>query len=246
VTIYLVGGAPSEGIERLWDSFVDAARTRGNRFSVALLSDGSNATDYLESYFEPIIRRFPEAQIDPIWLLKEESEEENAAAAREDEARPAGIIVGDGNVLATLEAMERTRGQLGSFVRTGVPYLGFGAGAAICAKHAIVGGYNYRGAQICPEAAGEGIEDLDIRPGLALVGPAIDIRLDSDSTLARAIAATAAGPMVSALALTSNGCLAIDTVSGRTQPLGPGRIAWLSRHGEQTIVRFESVSALAK
>ncbi|MDR1355289.1 MAG: hypothetical protein LBJ43_03345, partial [Propionibacteriaceae bacterium] len=119
MTIYLVGGPPHDGLDAMWDAFVASACVRGNRFTVALFSDGSNATEYLDDYFAPIIRRFPEADIDPLWLLQE------PAATTSDspsETAPAGLIVGDGSIPEICAALATKFPKWASYVRRGTGY----------------------------------------------------------------------------------------------------------------------------
>jgi hypothetical protein len=238
VTIYLVGGAPHDGLDEMWDAFVASATRRGPRFAVALMSDGANATEYLDDYFAPIVRRFPEADIEPIWLLKPPEDEPEPRS--ESYSAPAGIIVGDGGTVAEcLDALETSRRHIASLVRGGAQFIGFGTGAAIVAKHAIAGGWRYQGNQVAPEAAADGFEEVTLRNGLGLIGLAVEPRADTAFTTTRAMAALHMGELTSAMALDEHVCLGIDAVSGQTKILGGGRVCWLTRHAKQTIVRFE-------
>src|SRR4051812_30954113 len=47
-----------------------------------------------------------------------------------------------------------------------LPYAGFSAGAAIAATSALVGGWRLDGLPVCDEDAGEGLDELEVRPGL--------------------------------------------------------------------------------
>ncbi|MDR0436037.1 MAG: hypothetical protein LBH11_04645 [Propionibacteriaceae bacterium] len=269
MTIYLVGGAPHDDLDTMWDAFVASARNRGNRFTVALFSDGSNATDYLDDYFAPIIRRFPEADIDPVWLLKgpettpdpapiggpdtsEASDTSDTPDAPDAPAQltpsdsatvvvePAGLIVGDGPVPEMLAALSDRFPQWARQVRRGAQYAGFGAGAAVAARYVIAGGWKFQGNQVAPEDAAAGFEEVVLLPGLGLIGLGVEPYADTRFTTTRAMAALHAADLASAMALDTKACLAIDAVTGQTKVLGGGRVCWLTRHGKQTVVRFEA------
>ncbi|MDR0837373.1 MAG: hypothetical protein LBM94_04050 [Propionibacteriaceae bacterium] len=244
MTIYLVGGAPHDGLDDMWDAFVASAAKRGPKFAVALMSDGTNAADYLDDYFAPIVRRFPEADIEPIWLLKPPEEASELQPQARDHVRPSGIIIGDGSTVgACLDALETSRAHIASLVRGGTQFIGFGTGAAVVAKHAIAGGWRYQGNQVAPELASGGVEEVSLRDGLGLIGLAVEPRADTAFTTTRAMAALHTGDLASAMALDERVCLAIDAVSGQTKVLGGGRVCWLTRHAKQTIVRFEAAPA---
>lgn len=235
MTLYLVGGAPSEALGAVFDAFVSDARSRGQRIAVALLGSQDEVADYLDSYADPVQARYPEALIEPIWLVDEDDdghidwpiEPENLA----------GIIVGGGWTPGYLEALGTQRDLIARLVRSGVPYLGFSAGAMIASKHAIVGGWKHRGRQIAPEVASEGTAELDVRDGLGLIGTAVDTHADTWTVLDRAVAALLDGPLTSVASIDETTCLVIDAASGRTTVLGDGRVTWVSREGEQVVVR---------
>lgn len=220
----------------MWDAFVASARTRGNRFVVALCSDGANATDYLDDYFAPLVRRFPEAEIEPVWLLREPEPEPVPSVEQE----PAGLIIGDGPVPTVLAALQERTAQWARHIRRGTQYLGFGAGAAVAAKQAIAGGWRFQGNQVAPEATAAGFEEVTLLPGLGLIGLGVEPYADSRFTTTRAIAALHADRLTSAMALDEKVCLAVDAITGQTKVLGGGRVCWLTRHGKQTVMRFEA------
>lgn len=72
-------------------------------------------------------------------------------------------------------------------------YGGFSAGAAIAAEVALVGGWRMDGAAVCTEDAGEDLDEVEIRPGLALIEAIVDVHCTQWGTLTRLAAVVAAG-----------------------------------------------------
>jgi cyanophycinase len=72
-------------------------------------------------------------------------------------------------------------------------YGGFSAGAAIASEVALVGGYLMDGVQVCNEDNGEDLVEVDIRAGLALVEPIIDVHCAQWGNLSRLAEVVRAG-----------------------------------------------------
>ncbi len=81
------------------------------------------------------------------------------------------------------------------------PYLGFSAGAAVAAARAVVGGWRAQGRAVCPEDAGEDLDEVTVTDGLALVPFAVDVHAAQWGTLARLVAAVGTGAVASGVAL---------------------------------------------
>jgi cyanophycinase len=64
-------------------------------------------------------------------------------------------------------------------------YGGFSAGAAIASEVALVGGWRMDGVAVGAEEIGEGLDEVEIRPGLALIEPVIDVHCAQWGTLTR-------------------------------------------------------------
>lgn len=72
-------------------------------------------------------------------------------------------------------------------------YAGFSAGAAIAPEVALVGGWRVDGVPVCDEEAGEGLDEVDIRSGLALLEPVVDVHCAQWGTLTRLAEVVRAG-----------------------------------------------------
>lgn len=100
----------------------------------------------------------------------------------------AGVFVAGGLTPLYAELVVPQRDLL-----AGLPYAGFSAGAAIAAEQAIVGGWRLGGRPVCGEDAGEDLDEVTVVPGLGRVPFAVDVHAAQWGTLARAVAAVAAG-----------------------------------------------------
>ena len=242
MSIYLVGGGPAEALNEVYDHFVEAARARGNRVAIALLGSQDEVAQYLDAYADPITSRFAEALIEPIWLADSEDDGEDATVWPAEPEELAGIIVGGGWTPGYLDALMTRRDLLARLVRSGVPYLGFSAGAMVTAKHVICGGWKHRGRQIAPELASDGSTELVVREGLGLIGPSIDTHADTWTLLDRAVAALHERPLTSVATIDETTCLLVDSASGHSSVIGQGRVTWLRREGEQVIIHTQHAS----
>jgi cyanophycinase len=129
----------------------------------------------------------------------------------------------------------------------GLPYAGSSAGAAVAARHAVVGGYLDGGRVVCPGDAGEDLEDVTVVDGLGLVDVMVDVHASAWGTLPRLAAALRQAPDG-----TTGVALDEDTawhVTGATAPevLGANAVHELSVQDDHTTVwvtrRASTVSA---
>jgi len=113
-----------------------------------------------------------------------------------------------------------------------VPYAGFSAGASIAAEHALVGGWLDRGVPVCAEDAGEDLAELTVTDGLGLLPLTVDVHAAQWGTLARLIAAVAAGLVDSGVAIDEDTLLAVaadgSAAAGATVH-GAGQVHWVRR-----------------
>jgi cyanophycinase len=76
-----------------------------------------------------------------------------------------------------------------AWLRDDIVYAGFSAGAAVAARHAVVGGWRavVGGAEVavCDEGAGEDLDHVTVRDGLAVVDVMVDVHAAQWGTLGR-------------------------------------------------------------
>ncbi|MDX6227608.1 MAG: cyanophycinase [Frankiales bacterium] len=98
------------------------------------------------------------------------------------------------------------------------PYCGFSAGAAIAATRALVGGWREGEVEVCPEDAGEDLDQVAVVDGLGLVDLMVDVHCAQWGTLPRLIAAL--GPSGRGVGLDEN--TALQVVAGEITVTGLG------------------------
>ena len=124
----------------------------------------------------------------------------------------------------------------------GIPNAGFSAGASIAARRALVGGWLDRGVPICSEDAGEDLAEMTVTEGLGLLPVTVDVHAAQWGTLARLIAAVAAGLVDSGVAIDENTLLAVGS-SGATVR-GAGQLHWVRRAETAVLVTGFRAGAL--
>ena len=234
MTIFLAGGTPATTPGDAYDLFVQRAQKRGERIAIAVPGSHAEAVDAVPQYAEPILRRWPAAQIEPLWLVGA-----HETTWPDDPSRLAGIVLGDGHMPDCLDSLAVHRGEIVRLIHRGAPLFGFGAGAMAISRHSIVGGWHHQGRQVASESACGGLDEVEIRDGLGLIGVTVEVRADTATVLERAISALHISQAASAVTLDDGVCLSVDEVSGRTHTFGSGRLTWIWQHGDQTILRFE-------
>jgi cyanophycinase len=145
-----------------------------------------------------------------------------------------GVLVGGGLTPGYAAAISPVAIGLRSVLRErGIPYAGFSAGASIAARRALVGGWLDRGVPICSEDAGEDLAELTVTEGLALLPVTVDVHAAQWGTLARLIAAVAAGLVDSGVAIDEDTLLAEG--NGAATVCGAGQVHWV-RRGETAVL----------
>lgn len=119
------------------------------------------------------------------------------------------------------------------------PYAGFSAGAALAAEHALVGGWKDGDVPVCPDDAGEDLDEVTVVPGLGLVPWTVDVHCAQWGTLPRLLTAVTRPDGRDGLALDENTALHLDAEGARVAGTGT---AWSVRsHG--TGVRVSALRA---
>jgi cyanophycinase len=225
MSVFLVGGGPGEDTGELLDAFRaevgDRApgRTRG---VVAALFDVDGSADfYLPSYAAALVgiplilvRLGPGHTVDP------------SVFADAD-----GIVIGGGPTPEYRDALIYAAPTIRTAVGVGVPYLGFSAGAMVAAEHALVGGYELNGHEVCPVEWSEDLDAVTLLPGLGLVPFVVDSHAAQGGTLGRSVALVETGLADAVAAIDEGTCLRIR---GQATPLERGQVTgrgavWLVR-----------------
>ncbi|HSE56137.1 MAG TPA: hypothetical protein VLB03_10410 [Nocardioidaceae bacterium] len=120
-----------------------------------------------------------------------------------------------------LEGLVPVRKTVRQAVLSGVPYLGFSAGAMVASEAALVGGWRHAGRPVCPEEWSEGHIDVTVRPGLGLVPFSVDVHVAQAGLLGRTLCLPTVGGAAEAVGIDEDTCLAVPpdgaapwTVSG--------------------------------
>lgn len=132
------------------------------------------------------------------------------------------LLVCGGPAAACHDALADVLDAVTLHVLRGMPYAGLSAGAAVAAEHAIVGGRLRGGVPICPRGAAEGLEEIDVRPGLGLLPGAVETHAAQRGTLPRLVEVVARGRAGRGVALDEDTLVTVD--GDRARVSGRGRV----------------------
>lgn len=144
-----------------------------------------------------------------------------------------GVLVGGGLTPAYRRAVEPVAGELRRLVASGLPYLGFSAGAAIAADTALLGGWRIGGVPVAPDTAAEDLDEVTVEAGIGLVDLTIDCHAAQWGTLTRLIAATEAGLVDGGIAIDEDTLFSIGAAGLRVA--GTGSV-WSVTGGDDGVV----------
>lgn len=149
-----------------------------------------------------------------------------------------GIVVGGGPTALYSAGLEPLSDGIQSAIGTGVPYLGFSAGAMIAPSAALLGGWRDRHRAVCGEDWSEGFGELMIAGGLGLTNFTVDVHATQAGLLSRAIAAALRPGVGPVAALDENTALIVPagatTIDGGTI-LGEGFVWWIAAAADGTV-----------
>lgn len=138
-----------------------------------------------------------------------------------------GILIGGGLTPAYLAAITQHAARIRSLVESGVPYLGFSAGAMIAPDQALIGGWRIGGVEVSPEDGSEDLDEVTVEPGLGLCDVTIDVHAVQWGNLSRMIATVDAGMIDGGIAIDENTALVLET--GALKAVGSGTVWLVSR-----------------
>ena len=242
IPVFLIGGGwRVETFPQTYGRFLQSAEKNGQRriaIVVAEEPDADSHRQFLRFFeaFQAVGLNLSEA-FEIIVSAEKPLARENLAAAS-----PTGVFVCGGLTPAYFEALCRDVSWLEFVSENEIPYAGFSAGAAIAANAAIVGGWRRdRGEQfveIVNENAGEDLDLLDVRRGLALVPFAVEVHATQWGTLSRLIHAVDAGSVDEGWAIDENTMLEI--ADGEIKIHGAGNAYNVRRSDGKICVRILS------
>lgn len=222
VHVTLIGGGWDEDAQpAIYESFVQkasavAARHPGvPRVAIVLLDEGGGV-DELGDRFAHALRL--NGDVEPVVVPVPLGSQLNV----NDLADTDGLLVGGGLTPAYAASLVPVRDELVRWlIERGAPYAGFSAGAAIAAAEAVVGGWRHHGRPICPEEAGEDLEEVAVVAGLGLVPFTVEVHADAWATMPRLRAAiTDLGEGCVGYALDENTALIVERDKRTTVGLG--------------------------
>jgi cyanophycinase len=209
VSVFLVGGGVDTiATFNLLDLFRAevlshaSERQRTPRVAVALFDDSGSAQRFLPGYADALCGA-DSIQIVPVLVR-------HGQAVTEDWFIDVdGIAVAGGPTPEYLAGLVGAAHTIRVAVATGVPYVGFSAGAMIAPECALTGGFQSAGIDVCPREWSEGLDPITTGPGLGLVRFTVDVHTAQAGTLGRAIALVEAGESTSVVGLDEDTCLAL-------------------------------------
>ncbi|MFE5672510.1 peptidase S51 [Agromyces sp. NPDC056523] len=145
------------------------------------------------------------------------------------------VLVGGGLTPSYRRAVEPVAGELRRLVASGLPYLGFSAGAAIASDTALLGGWRIGGVPVAPEEASEDLDEVTAEAGIGLVDLTVDCHAAQWGTLTRLIAATEAGLVDGGIAIDEDTLFSIGTAGLRVA--GAGTVWSVTASGDGVAVR---------
>lgn len=228
--IFLIGGGWSaEHRSAVWGPFLRAAagRAGGGAPSIAcVVLDEGDGPDQVQRWAGVLGQT---AVCTPVPVLIPEgsqvTDEQRAALSAAH-----GVLVCGGLTPAYAQALASAAPLVRDVVADGVPYAGFSAGSAVAAERAVVGGWRDHGVPVCPEDAGEDLDEITVVDGLGLVPFALDVHAAQWGTLPRLVAAVAGGLVDSGIALDEDTVLQV-AADGTAVVAGAGRVHLVRRPG---------------
>lgn len=235
MTMLLHGGGDGPGTAEAIERFVAEARARAGRDPHLVIVDVGTGDDP-DVHGAEWATRLRSHGAGDVRLAIGRTDDADAVVqhvALDDLLGADGVLMAGGHTPSYLAALEPVAVDLRRLVSEGVPYFGTSAGAAIAAERAMIGGWRVGGVEVCPEWAGEDLDEVTVDAGLGLIDLAIDVHAAQWGTLARAIAAVESGLVEGLLAIDEDTTLVVG--EGALEVVGPGNV-WQVQRAEQGVV----------
>ena len=166
---FLIGGGWDVTVApAVYGPFLRAAA--GPRIGCVVLDEGGGGGEEQFGRYEAVLRKVADCAPVPL-LVPLGGQFEPGAVEGLD-----GLLVCGGLTPAYQEAFTGCLEQLPStLAEFGIPYAGFSAGAALAARHAVVGGWLDGGVPVCHEDTAEDLEEIAVRDGLGFGPFTVDV-----------------------------------------------------------------------
>jgi cyanophycinase len=197
MSIHLVGGGRRpEHAERVYAPFVSevaAHATSAGREAaevavlVVFAPDDESAGRDGFGYFAALLEALGPVRCRPLLLA------EGAQLTADQLGGIDGLLVAGGLTPAYHHALVPVAAGVATLVRTGLPYLGFSAGAAVAARRAIIGGWRIGELAVCAADNAEDLDQLTVVDGLGLTELAVDVHAAQWGNLSRLVMAVDSG-----------------------------------------------------
>ncbi len=187
--LFLFGGGTSESqyVRTYW-RFIEAA-TVGEKRSIAIViaeqpdMDKAKREGFYRSAFELFPVRKEECHV--LFASRDDPLNADRLAALE----PTGVFVAGGLTPCYHDALCTDRSWLEYTLARKLPYAGFSAGAVLLAEQAVLGGCQiallHSNTEVAPSECAEGLDFVEVRPGLGLVPFAVEAHATQWGTLSR-------------------------------------------------------------
>lgn len=148
-----------------------------------------------------------------------------------EDVRPSGLFVCGGSTPEYYQSLCAEQTWVTYLDDARIPYGGTSAGASVAAHTAILGGWQLQRGQVTRpmlfQGASEGLAELTVKPGLALVPFTVEVHASQWGTLLRLMHAVDVGMVAEGWALDENTAIEID--AGHVRVVGDGHAYYVQR-----------------
>jgi cyanophycinase len=233
MSIHLIGGGwDTDAAPAVYGSFLAEAGA-SPQIACVVLDEGDGHQQF-ERWAKAISAV---AECQPVPVLVPEGGRLDVAAL--DDAD--GLLVCGGLTPAYADALAPVATELRAWLDKGRPYAGFSAGSAIAAERAVVGGWRDGSVAVCPEDAGEDLDQVTVVDGLGLLPLAVDVHAAQWGTLTRLISAISNRGVAAGVALDENTAIVVDGRHATVRGIGAAHLA--RRDGKHVLVRTLTAGA---
>lgn len=216
VTTLIGGGWTADARPTVYGPFLDAVGPAATVACVVL--DEGDGAEQFGRWAGALVATSP---CEPVPVLVPEGDVLDVARLGD----AAGLLVCGGLTPAYAAALAPVAAQVREWLAEGPrPYAGFSAGAAVAAGSALVGGWRDGEVPVCPEDAGEDLDQVTVTTGLGLVPFAVDVHAAQWGTLPRLLAAVRSGSVAAGVAVDEDTALVVDGEDLRVRGLGMAHV----------------------